>query len=45
MSHQVQSAIDKNISLEYVMNNWHEISSMLGERKRKRMPQMTVNVF
>jgi hypothetical protein len=38
--HQIQQAVDPVISLRKVLNEWGEIGSALGERSRKRIPQI-----
>ncbi len=45
MSYQVRQSIDKNISLKRVIENWNQISNLLAEKNRKRIPQLIKNKF
>ena len=40
MFHQVQQAIDPNLSLKSVLENWYCIQKDLAEEPRQRMPQL-----
>jgi len=41
MLHQIQSAINPEISLKKTIAQWHEICEGLAENDRQRKPQMT----
>jgi hypothetical protein len=40
MLHQVQNAINPDISLIKTIGNWQEICKELAENNRQRLPQM-----
>jgi len=42
MFHQIQQAIDAQISLSVTLKDWDEIANELAERRRKRTPQLAI---